>query len=101
MTDMTDMGRPASDRHPWLDAILVDPSGEVQRLLYGMAAVYPYHRAEPQDAAAMIFAGLEPSDPAFSALENGLDTWFENARGQSPDDDFARELLVLKGIDAF
>lgn len=100
MTDL-DTSRDADRRHAWLGALIANPETEVERLLRGAAAVWPYHRAEPSDAAAMIFAELNPDDPAFAALAKGLNAWFDKARQQRPANDIARENLILMGIEAF
>lgn len=62
----------AQRRHPWLDRLIADPATEVRALVEGTAAVHPYGRAEPSDAAASLLFGLASDDPAVTAFDRGV-----------------------------
>ena len=56
-----------NERHPWLDALIADPEGQVRALVSG----HPFGPAEPQDAVASLLFGLAADDPAVQALDRG------------------------------
>jgi tetratricopeptide (TPR) repeat protein len=58
-------------RHPWLDALTGAPQAEVEALICGTAAVPPYGRAEPEDAAASLLFGVPEDDAAWMAFDTG------------------------------
>jgi len=67
-------------KHGWLDVFLAEPLSELTRLLAGRAEVYPYTRAEPVDAARMLFGDLDPEDPARTTLSGAILDWLRKAR---------------------
>lgn len=61
----------AAQRHPWLQALRAAPARQVRALIDGIAAITPYERAEPGDAAAMLMGGLATDDPCRDAFDQG------------------------------
>lgn len=91
----------ASARHPWLDALRHDPSGQVRALIDGLAAITPYERAEPGDAAAMLLGGLATGDPSLDDFDQGCQATLETLRQElraADADDFPFVALTMQRL---
>jgi tetratricopeptide (TPR) repeat protein len=67
--------RPA--RHPWMGRFLADPGRAYADLIGGFADIHPYERADAPDIARLLFADLDPDDPARMALDVAVLAWLE------------------------
>lgn len=70
-------------RHPWLESLHRDPAGQLRALVDGLAAITPYERAEPDDAAAMVLGALATDDPARDDFDQGCLATLEALRQES------------------
>jgi tetratricopeptide (TPR) repeat protein len=89
---------PAPTRHPWLEALIAAPAEELHALLAGYAAVAPYGKAEPADAALPLLYGLDANDPARAAFDRAcLDCLglFRTRLAHAGGEDYAYEALLL------
>ncbi len=77
------MAQTLLSRHPWLERLIASPVQEVRALVEGDAVIHPFGRAEPSDAAATLFFGLAPDDPAAVAFDKGVLGALEFYRQQS------------------
>jgi hypothetical protein len=67
--------RPA--RHPWMGRFLAGPDRAYADLIAGFADIHPYERADAPDIARLLFADLDPDDPARTALDGAVLAWLE------------------------
>lgn len=67
----------AHRRHPWLKEFENAPAEAFGDLLAGYANIHPYDRADPPDAARMVFGPLDAEDPARVALGPAIVSWLE------------------------
>jgi len=77
-------------RHAWIDEFLRDPVKGLGDLLAGYARIHPYDRADPPDAARMLFGPLPQDDPARLALSGAIPEWLARRRRQAPPSDRPR-----------
>ena len=71
-------------RHPWLEAFARAPVAEYGRLLAGYAKIHPYERADPPDAARMLFGSLPSDDPVRLMLGPAILEWLDRRRRETP-----------------
>lgn len=89
-------------RHPWLRVFDAAPVQAFDALLKGSAAVFPYTRADPPDAARMLFAALPGDDPARLALDEAALKWLrEQRREPIPADLHVRQDVIRQISEAF
>ena len=77
-------------RHPWIDVFVRDPVKGFGDLLAGYAKIHPYDRADPPDAARMLFGPLPQDDPAREALDKAIPAWLAQRRRRMPPTDPSR-----------
>jgi tetratricopeptide (TPR) repeat protein len=80
---------------PWLDEFAADPRGETARLLAGLASIGSFRRADPSDAATLLFEALPEEDPRRKILGKALVEWLDERRAMSPRD------RAVYGLDSF
>ena len=71
-------------RHPWLDIFAAAPVAAYGNLLAGYAKIHPYERADPPDAARMLFGPLPPDDPVRLLLGPAILGWLDARRRATP-----------------
>jgi tetratricopeptide (TPR) repeat protein len=71
-------------RHPWLDIFAAGPVAAYGNLLAGYAKIHPYERADPPDAARMLFGPLPPDDPVRLLLGPAILGWLDARRRATP-----------------
>jgi hypothetical protein len=81
--------------HPWLDEFAADPRNETARLLAGLASIGSFGRADPSDAATLLFDALPEEDPRRGMLGNTLVVWLNERRAMAPRD------RAVYGLDSF
>ena len=69
-------------RHPWIEEFQANPAEKFADFLAGYAHIEPYGRAEPPDAARMIFGPLASEDVARRALDQTIAKWLDDRRHQ-------------------
>lgn len=89
----------ASERHPWLAALIAAPETELNALVGGFADIPPYGRAEPADAAASLLFGLGDEDPALLAFDQGCLALLERFRRGLLEASAARYPARLAALD--
>ena len=89
------IGSTPSSHHPWLDEFLRDPVKGFGDLLAGYAKISPYERADPPDAARMLFGPLDPDHPARRALGPAILRWLDARRRDAPPE---RRPLLLRWV---
>lgn len=67
-------------RHAWLSHFEQTPVEAFGDLLAGYADIHPYERADPPDAARMLFGPLKSDDNARKALGPAIVEWLEKQR---------------------
>ena len=77
-------------RHPWLEEFARAPEAAFGDLLAGYAKIHPYGRADPPDAARMLFGPLPPNDPVRQKLGPAILGWLGQRRREAPPADRPR-----------
>ena len=77
-------------RHPWLEEFAHAPQAAFGELLAGYAKIHPYGRADPPDAARMLFGPLPPNDPVRQKLGPAILGWLGQRRREAPPADRPR-----------
>jgi len=92
----------APSRHAWLDTFARDPVAAFGDLLAGYARIPPYERADPPDAARMLFGPLPSDDPVRMLLGEAILGWLEQRRREAPPADLpALQHWIAEICEAF